>query len=138
MPGSARCHRPPAAAGARLMASLIFQVLSWPTFAVALLVFGFAPGAVLRLIVLVFPRDDPRRQELLAELYDVPRIERPFWVVGSWRLRSSKVCASALRGQPPAGSSTAGTWVRACGVTVRIQARFPSQRKKSARRSYLE
>jgi len=62
------------------MTSLIFHVLSWPTFAVALLVFGFAPGALLRLIVLAFDRDDPRRQELLAELYHVPRIERPFWV----------------------------------------------------------
>jgi phosphatidylserine/phosphatidylglycerophosphate/cardiolipin synthase-like enzyme len=43
-------------------------------------VFGFAPGAVLRVIVLAFRRDDPRRTELLAELPNVPRIERPFWV----------------------------------------------------------
>jgi hypothetical protein len=62
------------------MSDLIFHVLSWPTFAVALLVFGFAPGAVLRMILLAFPRDDPRRHELLGELYAVPRIERPFWV----------------------------------------------------------
>jgi hypothetical protein len=63
------------------MASLVSQVISWPTLAIALLVFGFAPGAVLRLIVLAFPRDDPRRRELLGELYAVPRIERPFWVM---------------------------------------------------------
>ena len=63
------------------MSALIFHVLSWPTLAIALLVFGFAPGAVLRLIVLAFPRDDDRRHELLGELYAVPRIERPFWVV---------------------------------------------------------
>jgi hypothetical protein len=62
------------------MPSLIFQIVSWPTFGSALAVFGFAPGAVLRLIVLAFPREDPRRQELLAEVYAVPRIERPFWV----------------------------------------------------------
>jgi len=37
-------------------------------------------GAALRLIVLAFDREDPRRQELLAELYAVPRVERPFWV----------------------------------------------------------
>lgn len=55
-------------------------MLSWPTLLIALLIFGFAPGAVLRLIVLVFPRDDPRRKELLAEVYAVPRVERPFWV----------------------------------------------------------
>jgi hypothetical protein len=62
------------------MPSLIFQIVSWPTLVIALLIFGFAPGAVLRLIVLAFPRDDPRRQELLGELDAVPRIERPFWV----------------------------------------------------------
>jgi hypothetical protein len=46
----------------------------------ALVVFGFAPGALLRIIVLAFDRDDPRRQELRAELYAVPRRERLFWV----------------------------------------------------------
>jgi hypothetical protein len=62
------------------MSSLFFHVLSWPTFLILLLVFGFAPGAALRLIVLAFDREDPRRQELLAELHAVPRVERPFWV----------------------------------------------------------
>jgi hypothetical protein len=62
------------------MMSLIYHVLAWPTFFLALLVFGFAPGAALRLIVLAYKRDDPRRQELLSELYAVPRIGRPFWV----------------------------------------------------------
>jgi hypothetical protein len=52
----------------------------WPEFLAALLVFGFAPGAVLRLVVHAFHRDDPRRDELLAELHAVPRLERPFWV----------------------------------------------------------
>jgi hypothetical protein len=36
---------------------------------------------VLRLIVLAFDRDDPRRAELRAELSAVPRVERPFWVI---------------------------------------------------------
>jgi Uncharacterized conserved protein (DUF2075) len=62
------------------MNSLITQVIAWPTLLIALVMFGFAPGAVLRLIVLAFRRDDPRRTELLAELPHVPRIERPFWV----------------------------------------------------------
>jgi hypothetical protein len=62
------------------MTALFFHVLAWPTFAIALLVFGFAPGTLLRLIVLAFDRVDPRRQELLAELHHVPRVERPFWV----------------------------------------------------------
>ena len=58
----------------------VFNIVSWPMFIIALLVFGFAPGAMLRLIVLAFRKDDPRRSELLAELHAVPRIERPFWV----------------------------------------------------------
>ncbi|MDQ6750280.1 MAG: DUF2314 domain-containing protein [Actinomycetota bacterium] len=59
---------------------MVDAVLSWPTFIVALLVFGFAPGALLRVVVLAFHHDDPRRDELRAELHAVPRIERPFWV----------------------------------------------------------
>jgi hypothetical protein len=61
------------------MAALL-QVVSWPTFGIAIVVFGFAPGAVLRLIALAFPKGDPRRHELLGELPAVPRLERPFWV----------------------------------------------------------
>jgi hypothetical protein len=60
---------------------MVDAIASWQTFALALLVFGFAPGALLRLIVLAFRADDPRRRELLAELHAVPRIERPFWVL---------------------------------------------------------
>jgi len=63
------------------MTGMIAQLLAWPTLGIALLVFGFAPGAVMRLIVLFYRRGNPRRQELLGELYAVPRIERPFWVV---------------------------------------------------------
>jgi hypothetical protein len=54
--------------------------IGWPAVLMLLLVFGFAPGAVLRVIVLAFGRDDPRRRELLGELSHVPRAERPFWV----------------------------------------------------------
>lgn len=53
----------------------------WGALVIALLGFGFLPGFILNLIVRVYDRDDPRRQELLAELYVVPRRERPFWVV---------------------------------------------------------
>lgn len=62
------------------MTALLAAVVSWPTLILALVAFGFAPGAALRLIVHAYPNDDPRRQELLAELYAVPRWERPFWV----------------------------------------------------------
>jgi len=62
------------------MAELFEAVASWPTLLLVLLVFGFAPGFVLRLLVLVYPCTDPRRRELIAELYTVPRIQRPLWV----------------------------------------------------------
>ena len=63
-----------------MIAQTIDAIVSWPTLGIAIAVFGFAPGAVLRLIVLAFHRDDPRRQEMLAEVHAVPRLERPFWV----------------------------------------------------------
>jgi hypothetical protein len=53
---------------------------AWPLFLLALLVYGFAPGLLLRLIVRAFHPEDPRREELLAEIHAVPRLERPFWV----------------------------------------------------------
>ena len=62
------------------MSDLLTQLLSWKALLVVVVVFGFAPGAALRLIVLAFPRSDPRRRELLAELRVVPRLERPVWV----------------------------------------------------------
>jgi Uncharacterized protein conserved in bacteria (DUF2314) len=63
-----------------MVGEFLSAIVSWKTFLVSLVVFGFAPGAVLRLIALAFHRDDPRRREMLAELYRVPRWERPFWV----------------------------------------------------------
>lgn len=63
---------------------MIAEVISlkglWGTLVMTWLVFGFAPGAVLRLAVLMFPRGDERRKVLIAELYVVPRWERPVWV----------------------------------------------------------
>lgn len=63
---------------------MIGDLLSAPgalgAFVMAVLVFGLAPGAALTLIVKLLAKDDPRRAELYAELYAVPRWERPFWV----------------------------------------------------------
>jgi hypothetical protein len=46
----------------------------------AVLLFGVAPGLVLRLLLLVYPRSDPRRRELLAEMRAIPYFERPLFV----------------------------------------------------------
>lgn len=62
------------------MAELMEVVASWWNLLLVLLVFGFAPGFCLRLIVLAYPRGHPRRAELIAQLYTVPRKERPLWV----------------------------------------------------------
>ncbi len=62
------------------MLEILEAVKAWPLLVVALVVFGLAPGVVLRLIVLAFHSDDPRRTEILAELRVIPRWERPFWV----------------------------------------------------------
>jgi hypothetical protein len=44
--------------------------------------FGLIPGLMLRLIVLLYPKDDQRRQELFAELYapEMGRMTRFEWV----------------------------------------------------------
>jgi hypothetical protein len=62
---------------------MIADLLSAPgalgAFGLAVLLFGFAPGLVLAAVVRLIP-DIDRRRELQAELYEVPRWERPFWV----------------------------------------------------------
>ena len=62
------------------MTDLVDLLLDWPLFVTALVVFGVAPGLVLRVIVLAYPRSHPRRRELFAELYVVPYVERPWFV----------------------------------------------------------
>lgn len=62
------------------MSGILAAVGAWPLLPAALLIWGFAPGLVNRLISLGYSRGDPRREEMVAELYAVPRWERPFWV----------------------------------------------------------
>ena len=57
------------------MLDLLESLEAWPLLIVALAVFGFLPGVVLRFIVLAYRRDDPRRAEILAERHAVPRWE---------------------------------------------------------------
>lgn len=62
-----------------MIADLLGIVLDWPAFLIVLAVWGFAPRAVLRIIVLAFA-DQDRRNELMAEICVIPRWERPLWV----------------------------------------------------------
>lgn len=49
--------------------------------AISILLFlGFAPGAAVRFFSLAYPKGDPRRAEMRAELSAVPRLERWLWV----------------------------------------------------------
>lgn len=63
-----------------MLTELLEAAAFWPNLVLVVIVFGFAPGFCLRLIILAYPRSDPRRDELIAELYAVPRIQRPLWV----------------------------------------------------------
>lgn len=59
---------------------LIGSIASWPTFLLIVAVFGFFPGFTLRILVLGYRKEDPRRKELVAELYVLPYWKRPLWV----------------------------------------------------------
>jgi hypothetical protein len=60
--------------------TLSVDLLDWRTVAFALTLFGIAPGVLLRMLVSLYPKDHPRREELLGELDSVPYLERPFFV----------------------------------------------------------
>jgi hypothetical protein len=62
------------------MTGMLAAVGAWPLLVVVVLVYGFFPGVFARLISLCFHREDPRRKELINEVYYVPRWERPMWV----------------------------------------------------------
>lgn len=62
------------------VSELLAAVVSWRTLLLVVLVFGFAPGFCLRLLVKLYPKDDPRRQELVADLYALGHFERLLYV----------------------------------------------------------
>ncbi len=62
----------------------------WPTSLVLLLAFGLAPGLLLRLIVRIYPKDHPRRRELVAELYAMEYKQQPFFVAQHLELALSE------------------------------------------------
>jgi hypothetical protein len=62
------------------MSELIEAVASPWNLVLIVIVFGFLPGFTLRALVRIYPPDDPRRHELVAQLYVLNRIERPLFV----------------------------------------------------------
>jgi hypothetical protein len=79
------------------MAELIDTVASWQALVLVLIVFGIAPGILLRLIVLAYSKNNMRRRELIAELYTVPRIERPLWVAEQFEVALCEGLGQRLR-----------------------------------------
>lgn len=63
-----------------MIANLVSLEGLWGTVFMTALVFGFMPGAVLRIVVLLLPTNDLRRREIVSELYAFPRWRRPTWV----------------------------------------------------------
>jgi hypothetical protein len=53
---------------------------SWHFVVIVLLVFGFAPGAVLRIVVKAWPKGDPMRGALRGDFAVRSHWERPFFV----------------------------------------------------------
>jgi hypothetical protein len=80
-----------------MVGEFLNAIVSWKIFVISLLLFGFAPGAALRLIVLAYRRDDPRRREQLGELHRVPRWERPFWVLEQLEVALSEGIGERIR-----------------------------------------
>ena len=60
------------------MRSVALQL--WGPALVTLILIGSVPGFLLRLLVRVYPKDHPRRRELVAELYSIPYRERLLFV----------------------------------------------------------
>ena len=79
--------------------SEFLSVLASPwSFVLVLVVFGIAPGLLTRLITLMYPKGHPRRAELVAEIYAVPRMKRPMWVAEQLELGLSEGLGERLRG----------------------------------------
>lgn len=102
------------------MSELISAVTGWQTLLTAILAFGLLPGVALRIAVTIYPREHPRRRELVAELHAVPRWERPFWV-------AEQLVTVAWEGIPE----------RVRAVRLRLRGRATSSQETDADELYL-
>jgi hypothetical protein len=114
------------------MGDVIALLVTWPLLLTALGVWGFAPGVVNRLIARMFPLGDPRRKEMVAELYEVPRWEQPFWVAQQLergfseglpaRLRRRRKLPGDLQRIRDRASYEDGLWVELSGDVADVPA----------------
>jgi len=63
-----------------VITQLIEEYADWKLALLVIFIFAICPQWILRALVLTYPRDDPRRKELLGELYAIEYHKRPFWV----------------------------------------------------------
>lgn len=98
------------------MTTLIEVATSTWSFLTAVLLFGFVPGFVLRLFILIYPKGHPRRTELLGELYAQPLWLRLFFVAeqletalfeGRSARRQARAAAKAAAADEAAGKVVA-------------------------------
>jgi hypothetical protein len=79
------------------MLELLAELIRMQSILALLLIFGFLPGLVLRLVVLLYPKGHPRRGELIGELYARPRWERPWFVAEQLEVALSEGLPTRVR-----------------------------------------
>lgn len=65
---------------------MVIDAAFWPSVLLALVAFGLLPGPLLRLIVRIYPKTDPRRKELVAELYGIEHHKQLLFVAQNLEL----------------------------------------------------
>jgi hypothetical protein len=95
--------------------------------ALAVLIFGVAPGLALRLLVLIYPKTDPRRRELRGEMKAVPYLER--WLFVGEQLETVLVegvphRVAAIRQARARRSRRKPTWMKVWGHRAVVRPLF--------------
>lgn len=98
-----------------MITELLNAVVSWNAW-ILVFALGFVPGSCLRLIVKMYPVGDPRRDELIAELYSVPPLRRPFWVAEQLEVAlfegvANRRAVAIIRRHMRRRSSYAASWI---------------------------
>jgi DNA-binding transcriptional MerR regulator len=108
----------------------MLEVALWPLL-LGLVLFGLLPGASLRLIVRIYPKGNPRRRELVAELYKIDYQKRLFFVAQNlelalfeglparWKSRRRPNGAGADALMPPAAGYRGPQVCKIAGITYR-------------------